>query len=109
LSKIDNQNCRSISIHRRQGKHDPVRQSVARPASTAVFSLEWHSDYRLAIYEADPALHLVYVERYDEQAVLHDPKIVKRHLDPWHAQEKVALESDQAADFLAFVGGPRPS
>lgn len=67
------------------------------------------ADYRLATYEADPALHLVYVERYDEQAVLHDPKIVKRYLDLWHAQEKVALESDQAADFLAFVGGPRPS
>ncbi|MET9628283.1 DUF5753 domain-containing protein [Lentzea sp. NPDC006480] len=67
------------------------------------------ADYHLATYEADPALHLVYVERYDEQAVLHDPKIVKRYLDLWHAQEKVALGSDQAASFLAFVGGPLPS
>jgi hypothetical protein len=67
------------------------------------------ADYRLATYEADPALHLVYVERYDEQAVLHDPKIVKKYLDLWHAQEKVALGSDQAMNFLAFVGGPRPS
>lgn len=67
------------------------------------------TDYHLATYEADPALHLVYVERYDEQAVLHEPKIVKRYLELWKAQEKVALESDQAANFLAFVGGPWPS
>ena len=67
------------------------------------------TDYHLATYAADPALHLVYVERYDEQAVLHEPKIVKRYLDLWEAQEKVALGSDQAASFLAFVGGPLPS
>jgi len=67
------------------------------------------ADYHIATYEADPALNLVYVERYDEQAVLHEPKIVKRYLDLWSAQEKVALESDQAANFIGFVGGPRPS
>lgn len=67
------------------------------------------TDYHLATYAADPALNLVYVERYDEQAVLHEPKIVKRYLDLWEAQEKIALESDQAASFLAFVGGPLPS
>lgn len=67
------------------------------------------SDYHLATYAADPALHLVYVERYDEQAVLHEPKIVKRYLDLWEAQEKIALGSDQAANFLAFAGGPQPS
>lgn len=67
------------------------------------------ADYHVATYEADPALNLVYVERYDEQAVLHEPKIVKRYLDLWSAQEKVALESDQAANFIGFVGGPQPS
>ncbi|WP_281248931.1 DUF5753 domain-containing protein [Lentzea fradiae] len=64
------------------------------------------SDYHIVTYATDPELHLIYAERYDEQAVLHEPKVVKRYLDLWDAQEKVALESDQAASFLAFVGGP---
>ncbi|WP_394617392.1 helix-turn-helix domain-containing protein [Lentzea sp. JNUCC 0626] len=67
------------------------------------------SDYHLVTYGADPALNLVYVERYDEQAVLPEPKIVKKYQGLWEEQEKVALESDQAANFLAFVGGPLPS
>ncbi|WP_434450211.1 helix-turn-helix domain-containing protein [Lentzea sp. E54] len=66
------------------------------------------ADYQLATYQAEPELHLVYAERYDEQAVLHDPKIVKRYLDLWRMQEKIALESDQALNFLNFVGGPLP-
>ncbi|GHH62510.1 hypothetical protein GCM10017774_90490 [Lentzea cavernae] len=73
------------------------------------FYLAQESDYHLVSYEADPELNLVYVERYDEQAVLHAPKIVKKYQDLWMAQEEVALGSDQAAAFLAFVGGPRPS
>lgn len=67
------------------------------------------TDYRLSTYEADPPLHLVYVERSDEQAVLHDPQVVKKYEALWAKHEKVALESDQATSFLAFVGGPRPS
>jgi transcriptional regulator with XRE-family HTH domain len=67
------------------------------------------TDYRLATYNADPALHLVYLERYDEQSVLHDPKVVKKYLGLWDKHEKVALGSDQAVSFLEFVGGPRPS
>ncbi|GLY55384.1 helix-turn-helix transcriptional regulator [Lentzea sp. NBRC 102530] len=67
------------------------------------------TDYQISTYQAEPALHLVYAERYDEQAVLHDPKIVKRYLDLWHAQENIALESDQALSFLSFLGGPLSS
>lgn len=63
------------------------------------------AEYSIFRYDADPTIHLVYVERYDDCAVLDEPRRVKEFLRLWEEQLDAALGSHETDVFLGILSG----
>jgi transcriptional regulator with XRE-family HTH domain len=61
--------------------------------------------YSIFRYDADPTIHLVYVESSDGREVLSDPKRVDGFVALWDEQCGAGLKADEAKPFLRFLSG----
>lgn len=65
-------------------------------------------DYSIAEYDLEPgkpAVHLVYVDRYGDLAVLHDNKSIALYQTIWAEQLTAGLLPEQSDWFLALLAG----
>ncbi|GAA1276369.1 helix-turn-helix transcriptional regulator [Saccharothrix xinjiangensis] len=63
------------------------------------------AQYSIYQYDADPTIHLLYVESYDDREVVSDPRQVARVLDLWEEQRAAGLRAHEAQPFLRFLSG----
>lgn len=63
------------------------------------------AQYSLFRYDADPTIHLVYVEDHNGLEILTDPKTVDGFLDLWDKQRGAGLAPHEAEPFLRFLSG----
>jgi len=60
-------------------------------------------DYTIFGFDTKPAVHVVYLEKYDGGDTLHDTKNVARFLDLWEHQKAAGLGPEQTRTFLRGV------
>lgn len=112
LARMQNMGGSSAIMHNQLRRLDDLAEQPNITISVVPFSHGPYPgqgiEYSIAEYDVEPgtpAVHLVYIDRYDDLEVLHDGRSVAKYQALWGAQRNAGLSPEKSRWFVQLLAG----